>query len=405
MKKPAQPLLHNLSRILHPPLPLNPRESNKLLGLLNSSFRQQLNGENDENQSQKQSPVNAHLQSVLSSPLFRGPTKREKAKPRSKQSLNGLISEIQETLINPMEYFEEQVAAGEATLKLAKHCLTVHKQNRREYRNTIAYCRKESSVSQPITNWLWASGLEESMEFARDGAFLKLLVPRMVAEGKDSRLWDWLQRLETRIVGSSNESHPELLESFALLLCYFLTGMVSARGSPDATIQTFTAAARKFKHLFQSYAETAFRPARVCLVKHIMRTKSADINASVYEEFQSVLKQSRLDSISLRARLALWHPTNADASLALDLIRNRAIDKMPSARLTPAKKRSHLYLCLKTAETLLEKGRSDEAREVINYIRVHPQLYSYVEPEHSVSIEEWHLEDEEQDFGLASLAM
>ena len=167
--KPSSPsLLKSLAKSIHPPLIVTPLESKKLLHLLQASFRKQLNDEHPVH-SKEPSPTSAHLQSILSSPLFGQPRERNARKNRDAGPLLAL-AEMQDSLISPMTYFNEQVAAGNATLGIAKHCLQVERQNSTVFRGAMASAAPgtHSSLTQPILNWLWASSLGDSMEFFYD---------------------------------------------------------------------------------------------------------------------------------------------------------------------------------------------------------------------------------------------
>ena len=129
----GQRALGTLAKKLHPQLPLTPRESQQLLNLLTSSFRSHLDAAHPVHTTEKshQSVVrktvdsgdkdhvpfharsssalaSQHIDAVLSNPLFAvKPTRR------------GAASAASELLQDPVAWFVNEIAAGNATLAKA----------------------------------------------------------------------------------------------------------------------------------------------------------------------------------------------------------------------------------------------------------------------------------------------
>ena len=365
MKVSGSSLLKSLTNKIHPPLPINPRESQKLLALLNSSFRQQLNKEHPQDPAQISSPANTHLRNVLSSPLFGGSPNVENSKPQLKSKPITFVSEIQDSLVAPIEHFQEQVAAGQATIDIATRCLKVQRQNKLRHHDAIPSATSvgETSVAGPILHWLWASGLEESLEFVHHPRLLRELVPVMVLEHKDRYIWKWLNRMSALLAESRRSSDP-LMTSFDCLLFCFQRKLIRVRGSTRDAVRAVTLAIQNFKCSLSTDREKAFGLSVFDLVEQMLSNKAGNIDGALYDEFEHALKRADLLNPLLGAKLALCHPIKPNPLPALEVIRQPEAISRP---LIVSNKRFVVF-CTKTAEVLKDDRRELEAQEVMDLI-------------------------------------
>ena len=210
--------LKSLAAKLHPQLPLSPKESQRLLTALTSSFRQKLDeahppraqdedarpkldqgrGLNSGHHALHTSSVafaDKHLATVLTNPLL---AKSDGAK-KPALSLETAKRELQQNPDrDPISILEEYQEKGAATIPIANFCL-------RAFIDSLVELSVESR-QEKLTNtdagrrtlqWLWTSKLFETDEFADNRALMGAIVTMTLAENRERFLWSWL-RLDQR---------------------------------------------------------------------------------------------------------------------------------------------------------------------------------------------------------------
>ena len=205
--------LKSLASKLHPQLPLSPKESQRLLTALTSSFRQKLDEAHprqahDEHAGSREATGNhalhtssvafadRHLASVLTNPLL---TKSDGA---TKPALN-LESAKRELEQNPgrdpISVLEEYHQKGAATLLIADLCLRTFRESLSQLSVEDRRTKVESSQAGKRTlEWLWTSGLYETDEFVDDRRLMTVLINMISEEGRERYLWSWL-RLDMKL--------------------------------------------------------------------------------------------------------------------------------------------------------------------------------------------------------------
>ncbi|KLU87327.1 hypothetical protein MAPG_06328 [Magnaporthiopsis poae ATCC 64411] len=200
--------LTSLTKILgsiHQPLPLNQKESQRLLDTITTSFRKQLDAEHpgftpESEDATKPSdaaaatsralpsattlgrtrPTDHHLQSILSNPLF------------SHEPSPAAVA----TGRDPMEVFDEAVARGMMTYTRASGCLMA---KRREIVQSgslsVRHAMAEAGASNRVLRWLQASGQYHNLLFLNQLRFTHELVPFLMAEDREEVVWSWLAAL------------------------------------------------------------------------------------------------------------------------------------------------------------------------------------------------------------------
>ncbi|KAK3294553.1 uncharacterized protein B0H64DRAFT_190160 [Chaetomium fimeti] len=195
---------------IHQPLPLNQRESQRLLETIKTSFRTQLDQEhgwispgsstvsrltNSTPTQPKAAPAqprhtratDRHMHAVLNNPLF-----NNAAVAASKGSRKSLDAH--------KAIFEKAVSRGLVNLTTA-HGFLIHI-------NPVAPetspSTANSSPRKPPPNigagllvlqWLRSSGQERDFKFLSNRGFVRTLLPFLVAEGLDGVVWVWFKRL------------------------------------------------------------------------------------------------------------------------------------------------------------------------------------------------------------------
>lgn len=401
MKTTIPSLLKSLTSMIHPPLPLIPRDSQRILGLLKSSFRQHLNQDHEKSNPSKPNPFDAHVASVLASPFFKGQSKDKNGPLKEPRALTNFVGEVQGTIASPMDHFQEQVAADEATPGLAKLCLIIQRQNTTYYQDAVvtANSKDRSSVAYPVLHWLWASGLEESMEFLHNYGLVQELVRVMVIEKRDRHLWKWLHRLEAILLEPGKRPDDSTFTKYHRLLKQFIWNVVRARGSVDEAINIYLKAWAKFE---RSPGAISFKDPAATLLWCLMSNKSIAADSSLYDELLSAVKRSPFNSHRFVAQLRICHPTRSDPSSALHFIRDK-LETLP--RGTPTFKRIFRLLCLRTAEVLETKQEYDTAKELRRIVNEIPDSFQVRKSSSHTVAQGEDVHCEEQIDSLMSLAI
>ncbi|KAK5628331.1 hypothetical protein RRF57_004046 [Xylaria bambusicola] len=205
---------------IHHPLPLNKRESQRLLESITTSFRKNLDKEHPfetnetstkrlggpgtgmvESQSMTSSrPTDRHLRAILSNPLF--------AQPRS-TTVDTTTSATVTPLNAHLDVFHSAVSKGLMTTRRAAGILaTIRSQLLAESPNNIRQRMGASGAGLSVLRWLRASGQENDLRFLSDHALLKLLVPFLYAAGLQEVTWSWLAQLASRATEIELETVP-----------------------------------------------------------------------------------------------------------------------------------------------------------------------------------------------------
>ncbi|EMC92876.1 hypothetical protein BAUCODRAFT_27202 [Baudoinia panamericana UAMH 10762] len=204
---------------LHQQLPLSPRESQRLLNALTTSFREQLDhvhptgAGGDQSQTKtahgngSHAPTTAssrglhssaasadkHLASILTNPLLAkgaatatSDTDRELAKAKAELERHPAQ--------DPIALLEEHHERGAASVALARLCLAHFEASLRPLEVTLQ--KKRVAEVQPgkrILWWLWRSDSHQTTAFVDDLTFYEPLVKAVVREDLESYLWEWLR--------------------------------------------------------------------------------------------------------------------------------------------------------------------------------------------------------------------
>ena len=202
----------------HPQLPLNSKESQRLLTALTSSFRKQLDeahpqpvsGEvRKENRLKPSSPrpaaqhlhsssvtlADRHLASVLTSPLL-----ANHAVPRSPvlDYTSAKLTLQKNPSQDPISLLEDYHEKGVASIPLAVLCLEAFNASLASLtlerrRNAI----KETKAGRRTLLWIWNSDIHETEAFLEDKRLMGLVTRLVVKEGYEELLWKWIRCVMT----------------------------------------------------------------------------------------------------------------------------------------------------------------------------------------------------------------
>ena len=394
-----------VSRI-HPQLPLSPKESQRLLNALTSSFNNQLDRhfppaaavtsstassavvvdpphlhhrETRAVCSSSTATADAHLASILTNPLFGRPA------PALTPS-SAAISQLKTKSKHPIQIFEDSVARGQATIEIGTLCLNAF----RTSLNGLSEPDREShildiSAGTRVLRWLWSSGRINTCAFAEDRKFVYALAYFLVAEANDSALWNLI---ETDFRQTSPEdSHPparEMRRRKGLILCAMVKVHLSSTPLSDAPITAALSAFLRASDLNQSSPASTLPILSIAtagallsnkLVHTDMASLSRPISAALYDQFIEscpLWDKNPSDRALYRvAGLKLHHPTNPSARDALYFIRHlKQAPAHPFLSPSTEAQRSDVFnFFFETVAILQSQGLRDDAAWVMEFMR------------------------------------
>ena len=281
-----------------------------------------------------------------------------------------VLKDAQKSLLTPMEFFDAQVAAGQATINTAKNCLTIHLENITKYKAVMSAGSSQSKSHGfgSVLHWLWSSRQEESMEFIRDHQFVRVLMELLVLEGRQERFSHWLSRVV--VILRENEAAPETLNNDLVVSATHLTQrFLQANLKIRSDLNSAMAIYLKVSNFLESESSLCYKrllwPSTTYLSKALTdRESHCKLDVALYDQF---IEKTRIWNSSLALTgLELCHPTHPDPSLALRSIR-RVLKTMPKS--TPVLRKKFVLLCLKTAQVLLEDGSNEDALWVMGILQ------------------------------------
>jgi hypothetical protein len=382
MQSSASRAFSILSSKIHPQLPLTPRESQQLLALLTTSFRQQLDREylrdplrshsarlQPHNQS-KDAPTkpgapesklshttaNKHLETVLTNPLFA-------IKPQRRRSGAYDIKDAHKIMGDPLQWFQEQVASGSADIQSAYLCIETIQEMTPS--SSMTESTKHSNIGLKISDWLWSSGIERTKPFLTNLGLIKLLVPYLVREHEEDPLWRWFTRSLQTWIQEANVDMKQVHRFRAHLLKSMAMSKLDGEGGLEAAITTILRAVALLDtpNICLSTSDTNLAGRSV--VEHIVST-TTPIPAELFNQFiHSTMRWSRQWEL-FQAILWSHYPLQPNANPGLEYLKNGAA---LSRSQRPESRRLLVQLSLGVARQLLIENRFSEGQWVLDFAR------------------------------------
>ncbi|KAK2052701.1 hypothetical protein LY76DRAFT_322814 [Colletotrichum caudatum] len=356
--------IKNVIPSIHQPLPLSSKESKKLLNVLKTSFRQNLDKEhgyapeNADSSASKHSstshnahhrPTDRHLRAILSNPLFKSGIQPNEVAFRTPR--------------DPMDVFDEAVSRGMMTRKAAAGCLQSKRQQIvQSSALSVPDAMMASGAGLRVVQWLRSSGMERTLDFLRDSHFVHELVPFMVAGGLEEVAWTWADRLvqgegsaveNSEIVGTlvasivtakSNVTDRNLDTAF--------TALLRADATWKAAPHQHLILLRSWRLLsWQSTVEAWKRPL-----------PSAALFESYFGTARSIRRPLRLD----RAHLELHHPTKPNHESALKFLQD---DRLGSLESNTKLVTRVIFMGMDAVSHLTKLGRTDDAEGLLRLLQ------------------------------------
>lgn len=372
--KPLSSIKNALPSI-HQPLPLSTKESQKLLNVLKTSFRQNLDkehgwtSENAESTASQSSasqthhskhssrdshrrPIDRHLRSILSNPLFKAgirPNDVAFAAPR-----------------DPMDVFEEAAAKGMMTRKAATGCLRAKRQ--RILQSSVLSVQdamKDSMAGLQVVRWLRSSGEERTLEFLTDNHLVYELSPFLVAEGLEEVAWEWADRmmrgegpadLNSAIVGSLISS---LVTAKSNIEDRNLDTAFSAIIRAD---QTWKASPQLPKILLRPWQVLSWRSTVEAWKRPLPSTPLFESFVGTANHIQRPLKVDR-------AHLQLHHPTHPDHQPAVNFLLGFEDSRLVKSYTPAGLVTRAIFMGMDAVSHLTRLGRTGEAEQLLRMLQ------------------------------------
>lgn len=362
---------------IHPPLPMTPRGSARILSLLNTSFKRQLDLQHPTGLLNSEQHTDRHLQSILTNPLFatKDDTRGTGGKGKSK-----VFGQVQDLVKRPMDVFKEQVSAGTATIQSAGLCLQA------EYNKCLASSEAKladamsaSKAGTTVLDWVLSDVGRWGLIDAK--LSLKLLVSFLVAERRHERTLQWLQVL---YIEGRNDQSKANIGRFRSLLYEFIKAEVSlGQGAESATglFMQAVCAVRDNAINFHGLGNTFNAIAYLLTEKLMDMPKSKKLQEMTLDPFIHICKHFAKPKSIVPALLSTYLVKHPSPDAALRYFRQPSYDWRTVIK--PKIRPTVIFLGLKTAELCLDQNRQTEAVQIMDFLQenfkdeVTPRQISY----------------------------
>lgn len=376
MKTAVAHTIKSLTSKLHPPLPVSTRESQRLLTLLNASFKHQLNRQHSADSSSNEHYANLHLQSILTNPLFNAkPPRPASSSDKSKSQSSGKrLGLLQNHMEQPMDAFKERVSQGTADLGTAKLFLAIqYKACLASPAATLREAMKSCGAASTMLQWLWSSGMEDTGAFLEDREFVDHLVRFIIAEGKRSHILGWLYRCH------SPEEPP--FSSLHGLDTYHIQGIqgnlfkrlireeIQIGDGFESAITLFlrtVAFLRNSGSTKSSMRYGAVAAAWTLITTIIHLPEAAKPKPSIIRCFLRMMTGYSYDPL-FNAYLCVYLQKQPDPQPVLTYFQSDFAKAMEEVK--PRRRLRTLFLGLRAAELFLQHGRQTEALWIMDYLQ------------------------------------
>lgn len=364
--KPSAVLLQ-LFKSFHQPPSLSTRESQKLLNLLTTTFRKQLDREHGEFRKENLFPTPAvkpstsltrprsssepipaterHFQAILQDPLF---SARNRLRPGTK------------LFNNPMDIFELAVSKGLMTMDKCLNCLLAERKLiLRSASPTVWEGMRDSGAGLKVLRWLKASG---RTQYLADSKLFGVLAEFVAAEGLQEAVWADFAKLS-----ASLDSKSTMAAGNALL--HMVQAEIKGPNALDAGISALLRASSILQNSADSTQQLVLRPSTRMLAYHatVLSQTYAKPKPSRHADLMGIVNKTLKAKKLLIAHLYLHHPTTPKPQAALDFFKDMPKNVGKSSQGYPAK--PVVGLGLDTARYLLEHERVEEARAIMDVLQ------------------------------------
>jgi hypothetical protein len=417
----------HLASVIHPPLPINRRDSQRLLSLMNTSFAQALDREHPKVAPTGRNTTDRHLNAILTSPHFESGIRILPARFPEPPSFRTTLKHYSTNDIRSITLaFKTHIAAGTASIDLAKKYLNAPYVFLNHHRQSGGAADIEALASMKIgsmvVNWMWSARLNWQSILRVHTGLLVRLIPLLIIEGRTGPVQDWLSRLRnkelccslllTTLEGDSEsirtsqealtlhtgEVCDEAKYAHVKSMVYYEDAI--ERPNPGVLPETVKQCRLAWRLIFTKYvintdmygfglAESmkkfvailasssdcrgkrfAFGGAGIYLVDRILRnTDQAYIDRETYDAFMVSCQQWSWKPEFHTACLALRHPVTPSAEASYLWFKHASIQEQ--RKLSLAHMQRCLRLCLVAAEQLLsgeKRSHHIKAKEIMDVL-------------------------------------
>ncbi|KAK0722005.1 hypothetical protein B0T26DRAFT_641520 [Lasiosphaeria miniovina] len=364
---------------IHQPLPLTPRDSQRLLDALTTSFRKQLDKEygfapdataDGGSQSHHRPPTDRHLRAILNNPLFSHSHIPDKA---------AALPQV-DTGRDPKLVFRQAVAKGLMTKPRALgFLLTVMEQVRHSAAPSLRAGLKNSGAGLLVVQWLRASGQERELSFFESGHFIWVLLQFMVAEDLEPLVWTWLERLAKGDMPAESKKQAALNAETMLRRLVSVKCLYCELEDAIATILRGEALLKASNvpvfALYLNWRNLAWQATAVSWKYPPPAAKSFDSLVDMQERVATSRRRAHASTelLSQKAHLELHHPDSPDPTRAVEVLTSEKtwLFDVPSA----ASRNYHINLLqsmgLDAVRHLTKAGETKVAQDILERIYTH----------------------------------
>lgn len=357
-----------LASKLHPQLPLTPRESSQLLGILTTSFNKQLDLHHPtltsnaapssqqapsriSNLSQLSAAVSAndHLSSLLSSPLL---SKKPRSASFSKSSFEPVHAPLQ--LQQQLRWLEDKIASASVTVDDFAVTLRNIRTALASQRGATIKAIKDLSAGSRILRWIRTSGRTSEKDIMSAGKtpnFLRnTLIDILVIQGRQDSVWYWL---------NYTSQIPK-----ASIFSRLLFSEIQVGTGIEAAMLAFLDA--------PSCGYCGPRSITPIVAHYLSAAPPTLVSSDVYLRFLDTIRLQPENSFSC-AVLSLFHPGGPSIQEGMAYVTAQSNKVMATGQidLTPTWRRRHVAFYLKLARTLLSVGQTEKAVFVLRFAQEH----------------------------------
>lgn len=353
---------------IHPPLPMDNRESERMLSALKASFQHRLDRDYPRVTSEERTTIDDHIQSILVNPLFSIKPKRQITYQNHFHGHVKSLSQLRHLMRQPMDHFKDEIAAGTATLGSAKTCLTAELQKALASPKETRQSLRHSEAGSTVLNWLWSSSGTETGYFLLDQAFMKRLMPFLDAVSHEKLIWCWMQLLQKRIRNETSEIKCVQIRTMqSRILHYFLKSEILYGDGLNSAINIFLRGIvdiSNWSGLYSSDVNAILERAGRYLMLDMIENPAA-ITTELWASFcQTTSVWS--SSPRLYSELPALHRSGS-IKHALAFLTN--LDTHEIARLNGNQRIDMTRLSLKTVELLLSQELGTKAEWVMRFLQ------------------------------------
>ena len=344
---------------IHPPLPLTPRQSQRVLKALNSSLQDQLDQQHPLND---QNPATDHVQSLLGNPLFLkrpvSPRKRKGVKRAAQIPRARSVRDIAQQ--EPLVLLQDVMAQGRADPATVKRCLGAQL-NKCSAATDMRKSMADTGAGTIILQWLWSSGNSRTLRHLTDTSLTRLLIKFLVAERKLDEIGLWLKANRTTLGRLPALKDPNRILGQTLL--DLIISEIKYGAGLTAALNVFHDYLSHSMAQGKAISETThlvFGPAGRFLTR-VMADEMLEstVKPPDYEKFINSAKcWAREDSLE-HALLSLYHPSHPGAGLMLSYLGNNA--PTVSGTLSASRASAIAQLTSRAAKHLNSQGKQEDA--------------------------------------------